>query len=127
MENQKYIILSFLGAAVLLGTSVRGLVVPFLASMEVGDPSILGMVDASALGGLAVGIATFFILNRNRIAYTFTDEVIGELRKVHWPDKQETVRSTLVVVTFTILVAGALGLYDWLWAGITREFIFSEG
>ncbi len=127
MENQKYIILSFLAAAVLLGTSVRGLVVPLLASMEVGDPRVLGLVDASALGGLVVGIATFLILNRNRAAYTFTDEVVSELRKVHWPDKQETVRSTIVVVSFTIIVAGALGLYDWLWAGITREFIFSEG
>lgn len=127
MENQKYIILSFLGAAVLLGTSVRGLVVPLLASMEIGDPRLLGIMDASALGGLLVGVATFLILNRNRAAYTFTDEVVAELRKVHWPDKQETVRSTLVVVSFTVIVAGALGLYDWLWAGITREFIFSEG
>jgi preprotein translocase subunit SecE len=112
---------------VLLGASVRGLVVPLLASMEVGDPRILGFVDASALGGLVVGIATFFTLNRNRAAYRFTDEVVAELAKVVWPDKQETVRSTLVVVSFTVIVAGALGLYDYIWAGITREFIFSAG
>jgi preprotein translocase subunit SecE len=127
MDNQKYILLTFLGAAVLLGTSIRGLVVPLLASMEIGDPRIFGFIDASALGGLAVGILTFFILNRNRAAYLFTDEVVAELRKVVWPDKQETVRSTLVVVSFMVIVAGALGLYDYIWAGITREFIFSAG
>jgi len=127
MNNQKYIIMTFLGAAVLLGASVRGLVVPLLASMEVGDPRVLGFIDASALGGLAIGVATFFILNRNRAAYRFTDEVVAELAKVVWPDKQETVRSTLVVVSFTVIVAGALGLYDYIWAGITREFIFSAG
>ena len=127
MDNQKYIILSFLGAAVLLGTSVRGLVVPLLATMELGDPRLFGFVDASALGGILLGVGTFFGLNRNRAAVLFTDEVVSELRKVVWPDKQETVRSTIVVVSFTVIVAGALGLYDYIWAGITREFIFSAG
>lgn len=127
MHNQKYILMTFLGAAVLLGTSVRGLVVPLLASMEIGDPRIFGFMDASAIGGLCIGIATFFVLNRNRAAYVFTDEVVAELRKVVWPDKQETMRSTLVVVSFTVIVAGALGAYDYIWAGITREFIFSAG
>jgi preprotein translocase subunit SecE len=126
MNNQKYILLSFLGAAVLLAASVRGLAVPFLATMEVGDPRLFGLIDASAFGGLMLGIAVFLTLNRNQVAYSFTDEVIAELRKVAWPDKQETIRSTLVVVTFTVVVAGALGLYDYIWAGITREFIFSE-
>lgn len=127
MDNQKYILMTFLGAAVLLGASIRGLVVPLLASMEVGDPRLFGLMDASAIAGVFIGIATFFILNRNRAAYVFTDEVVAELRKVVWPDKQETVRSTLVVVSFTVIVAGALGLYDFIWAGITREFIFSAG
>lgn len=127
MDNQKYIYLTFLGAAVLLGTSVRGLVVPLLASMEVGDPRFFGFIDASAVGGICIAVATFFILLRNRPACVFTDEVVAELRKVVWPDKQETVRSTLVVVSFTVIVAGALGLYDYIWAGITREFIFSAG
>ena len=84
-------------------------------------------MDASALGGLVIGIATFFTLTRNRAAHVFTDEVVTELSKVVWPDKQETTRSTLVVVSFTVIVAGALGLYDYIWAGITREFIFSAG
>lgn len=127
MDNMKYIYLTFLGAAVLLGASIRGLVVPFLASMEIGDPRLGGFIDASAVGGIVIGVATFFILTRNRPSYIFTDEVIAELRKVVWPDKQETVRSTLVVVSFTVIVAGALGLYDYIWAGITREFIFSAG
>jgi preprotein translocase SecE subunit len=127
MDNQKYIYLTFIGSAVLLGTSIRGLVVPLLASMEVGDPRFFGFIDASALGGILIGIATFFILTRNRAATVFTDEVVTELSKVVWPDKQETTRSTLVVVSFTVIVAFALGLYDYIWAGITREFIFSAG
>lgn len=126
MNNQKYILMTFLGAAVLLAASVRGLAVPILATMEVSDPSLFGMIDASSFGGLMLGIAVFLTLNRNQVAYSFTDDVVAELRKVAWPDKQETIRSTLVVVAFTVVVAGALGFYDYLWAGITREFIFSE-
>ncbi len=127
MQNQRFILLSFLGAAVLLGMSVQGLSIPLLARLEVADPQILGLINATTLAGLAVGVATFLILNRNRAAVAFTNEVIDELRKVHWPDKQETVRSTLVVVIFTFVVAGALAAYDYVWAQVTEMFLFTEG
>ncbi|MFN9906757.1 MAG: preprotein translocase subunit SecE [bacterium] len=44
-----------------------------------------------------------------------------------WPSREETVRSTIVVVVFSVVLAGALGFYDYVWAGLTRRFIFSEG
>lgn len=127
MQNQRFILLSFLGAAVLLGMSVQGLSIPLLARLEVADPQILGLINATTLAGLVVGVTTFLVLNRNRAAVAFTNEVIDELRKVHWPDKQETVRSTLVVVIFTFVVAGALATYDYVWAQVTEMFLFTEG
>jgi len=127
MQNQRFILLSFLGAAVLLGMSVQGLAIPLLARLEVPDPQLLGLLNATTLAGLVVGVLTFLLLNRNRAAVAFTNEVIDELRKVHWPDKQETVRSTLVVVVFTFVVAGALAAYDYVWAQVTEMFLFTEG
>ena len=57
MKNQRYIILSFLGAAVLLGMSVQGLVVPFLARQDIGGPSTwLGLVNATAVAGSFAGV-----------------------------------------------------------------------
>lgn len=126
MKNQRYIILSFLGAAVLLGMSVQGLAVPLLARQDITDPQLLGLVNATTLAGLFAGTVTFLLLMRHAKAYGFTNEVIDELRKVVWPDKQETVRSTLVVVIFTFIVAGALAAYDYVWAQVTEMFLFTE-
>lgn len=127
MNNQKYILLSFLAGASLIGLAVRGLLVPSLAAFEVSDPAVAGGVLVSDLVGIAVAAGTFIGLNRNTASRSFTDEAITELRKVTWPSREETVRSTIVVVVFSVVLAGALGFYDYVWAGLTRRFIFSEG
>ena len=66
------------------------------------------------------GFFSSFILNANR----FSCET--EFRKVTWPTKEETVRSTTVVVLFTIIVAGALAGYDWIWGEVTSRVLFTE-
>ena len=50
-----------------------------------------------------------------------------EFRKVKWPGKSETVRSTVVVLLFSIIVAGTLAFYDVIWARVTNAFLFTEG
>lgn len=127
MDNQKYILMTFLAAGALVGVAVRGLALPFLAMLEVGDLQLLGVVNITSLVGLLSGIATFLVLNRHPVAFGFTDESITELRKVTWPGKDETVRSTTVVVVFTFLIAATLASYDFVWARITKVFLFSEG
>jgi len=127
MNNQKYILLSFLAGAALLGLAVRGLLVPTLAAFEVSDPAVAGGILASDVVGIGVAAGAFIGLNRNPASRSFTDEAITELRKVTWPSREETVRSTIVVVVFSVVLAGALGFYDYVWAGLTRRFIFSEG
>ena len=42
----------------------------------------------------------------------FLTEVWGELRKVHWPTRQETLAATAVVVTVVLIVSAWLGLVD---------------
>jgi len=43
---------------------------------------------------------------------TFLQEVWAELKKVHWPSRQETYSATVVVVVVTMVVAVYLGLVD---------------
>ena len=127
MRNQKYIVMSFLAAAVLVGFSVRGLTVPLLARMEVNDPMLLGLLNASSLGGLLAGVLTFVVLNRHPLVVRFTNEVVTELRRVTWPDREETLRSTTVVIGTTIFVAACLFLYDQVWRTLAQAMLFSEG
>jgi len=45
---------------------------------------------------------------------TFLQEVVVELRKVHWPSRKESTVATMVVVAITIFMAAYLGLVDFL-------------
>ena len=126
MRNQKYIVMSFLSAAALVGFTVRGLAVPLLAQLEAGDPQIVGLVNATSLVGIIMGVLTFLILNRHPLVVKFTNEVITELRKVTWPSREETIRSTTVVIGTTLFVALMLAIYDYAWAEITSVLLFTS-
>jgi preprotein translocase subunit SecE len=47
---------------------------------------------------------------------SFFTEVIGELRKVTWPSRQEATRLTLMVLALSIIIGIFLGLFDMLFA-----------
>jgi preprotein translocase SecE subunit len=47
--------------------------------------------------------------------------VVSELRKVHWPTRQETVAATIVVIVVVMIVSLWLGLVD----GIISFFLHS--
>jgi preprotein translocase SecE subunit len=127
MRNQKYIIMSFLSAGVLVGYSVRGLAIPLLARMEVSDPMLFDVLNATSLFGIVLGVMTFLVLNRHPLVVRFTDEVVSELSRVTWPDREETLRSTTVVIGTTVFVALMLALYDYAWGAITKVLLFQEG
>lgn len=127
MKNQRYIVMTFFALAVSFGLALRGVLAPVLASLDLPDPRLLGLVEVSSLTGLIGGGATFLVLLRNTAALVFTDEVIVELRKVAWPTREEAVRSASIVIGTTIFFALVLGLFDVLWARLTSAFLFTEG
>jgi preprotein translocase subunit SecE len=49
---------------------------------------------------------------------TFLNEVVGEVKKVTWPDRKQTAASTLVVIIFTVIVSlylfGVDAVVHWL-------------
>lgn len=126
-NNQRYILLTFLAAAVAVGFSVRGLAGPVLAWAEATDPQVLGVFNGSSLIGVVTGIGTFVVLLRSAASVAFTDEVIGELRKVTWPDREDAIRSSLVVISTSLFLALMLAGFDWLWGSLTSAFLFTKG
>ena len=126
MRNQRYILLGFLSVAAFLGFAAQGLAVPLLARLDIVDPRI-GFVSGTAALGILVGVVTFLGMNRHPLVHSFSDESVTELRKVVWPDKDETVRSATVVVVTTLFIALTLAMYDFVWARVTSTFLFSEG
>jgi preprotein translocase subunit SecE len=47
---------------------------------------------------------------------SFFSEVIAELRKAHWPTRQEALRLSLMVLVVCLVVGGILGGLDTLFA-----------
>lgn len=125
MKNSKQIIFIMLTGAWLLAVSIRGLIVPILARFEIGDPQFFGL-NATTIGAIVLGTISFLILNRHPKVVSFTDEVISELQKVTWPEKDETVHSTVVVIGLTLFIAAALASYDYVWAEVTQMVLFTE-
>jgi preprotein translocase subunit SecE len=126
MNNQKHIVLTLLAIAFLVSVSLRGLLIPVLARLEVGDPLLFNSINATTVAAIILGILLFVLLNRHRKIVAFTDELVTELRRVFWPDKEETIRSTTVVIGVTLFIAFMLGSYDYVWAEVTQLLLFTK-
>ncbi len=56
--------------------------------------------------------------------FSFFPEVIAELRKAHWPTRQEALRLSILVFIVCAIVGGILGALD---LGFTRLFLLLGG
>jgi preprotein translocase subunit SecE len=82
--------------------------------------SIIGnAVTLSTAIAAVVTVALTFYLYRRKDAYAFLSEVVIELKKVTWPGWDETKRSTVVVLVFTIMLSVFLWGSDQLWSFLT--------
>ncbi len=55
--------------------------------------------------------------------FQFFGEVIGELKKVTWPSREETTRLTMLVIAISATIGIALGLIDIGFARVFERFI----
>jgi len=53
----------------------------------------------------------------------FLTEVVSELRKVHWPTRQETVAATVVVIVVVLIVSLWLGTVDAMISFLFTRFL----
>ena len=126
MSNQRFIVLAFLSGAAALGLTVVRVAEAVFAALGVGDADVMGLVPRSDMVGIVAAVVTFLVLMRHRAAVTFTAETITELAKVTWPDREETVRSTSVVIAATVFIAACLAVYDFVWKRVANVFLFTE-
>jgi len=78
-------------------------------------PSEFIITVVSAVVSLGVG----GYLYRHERVYTLANEVAAELKKVAWPGAKEVRQATIVVIVMTLISAGILGFFDFVWANIT--------
>ncbi len=52
------------------------------------------------------------IQEKTRLAKAFIDDVVAETRKTTWPERQELVESTMVVIVAVLLLSAFVGVSD---------------
>ena len=119
MSNDRYITLSFLVSAVLIGNLLSSFCVEVLAWVAWPNPLVLGLFSASSAAGIVSGVVSFFVLLRHETAVRFVDECCVEVRKTVFPGREETVNSSVVVLVATFIMAGSLAFFDLIWAKVT--------
>jgi preprotein translocase subunit SecE len=56
--------------------------------------------------------------------FSFFTEVVAELRKAHWPTRQETLRLSILVLIVCAVIGGILGALD---LAFTKLFLLLGG
>lgn len=91
------------------------------------DHQIIGnTLTLTSLIALALAVALTLYLYKKPGTFSYLGEVVAELQRVTWPTLDETKRSTLVVIIFTILLSAYLAVFDWIWKLVT-DFLISPG
>ena len=95
------------------------------AAWNVANTAILGdNFTLSTLIAVAVGAAVAGYAWIDKRSKKFTNEVIDETSKVAWPEWSETRVSTLVVIAFSFISAGILGVFDAVFSYLTNNNLF---
>ena len=127
MSKQRYVLFAFIIGSILVGLTLQSATVSAFAQFAVPDNRIGGLVTTTTAISILGGGLTFFVLIRTRRALTFSSEVVGELLKVTWPTRDETVRASTTVVLTTLFTAALLAFYDFTWKNLADLFLFTEG
>ena len=53
----------------------------------------------------------------------FLKEVQLETKKVNWPKRQDTIKSTVIVILFSVAVAMILSIFDLAFTSLMKRFI----
>ncbi len=85
------------------------------------DPYILGVRQMPLTTVISYGVALVagVVVLKHRPTYTLANEVVDELAKVSWPNREETGNATVVVIITVFICAAYLGAFDAVWLAVT--------
>ncbi|MEQ1564062.1 MAG: preprotein translocase subunit SecE [Myxococcota bacterium] len=116
----------FVIGAILAGATVQAGAVSALAQFAYPDNRWFGFVHTSTGLSVLVGGITFAVLLRSRAALTYTGEVVGEMLRVTWPSRDESVRAATTVVATSLFVAGLIAVFDFTWKNLADLVLFQN-
>ena len=88
-------------------------------------PWYFRLAGVVVLALVAVGLA--LLTRKGRYINQLRKESLVEIKRVVWPNRQETTQTTLLVVVATVIVALVIGLMDWGLGGAMSALLNLNG
>ena len=117
--NRKWIALGLVLLGVIAYWVFGHMLVGIWSLAKLREVPIAGPVDLPTLLGALIALAGVAYLYRSKRFNEWAGEVTVELKKVTWPTMKETRASTVVVIVVTFIMSLFLGLFDFIWSGVT--------
>jgi preprotein translocase SecE subunit len=116
----------FVIGAILAGVTIQAAAVSAFAQFAYPDDKWLGVVHTSTALALLGGAGTFIGLIRTRVSLTYSTEVVGELLRVTWPSREETLRATTTVIGTSLFIAFLIAICDLGFKNLADVVLFTE-
>ena len=119
-RSLRYLNVAYLALALILAwLGAKSAEALFVFAGPRADRILFGDVHLSAVAGVTIGLAATLYCWRTPKIYNWATEVTTELSAVTWPQKEETQRSTHVVILFSIMISLCLAGFDFFWKFVT--------
>jgi preprotein translocase SecE subunit len=112
-EVKRYVNIAYIIAAIVMSWFYMNFAAWLMGVVSLGDTRLLGEhVTISTIVGFVLGALTAVLLWRNSKVYEGALNVAREMKKVTWPNGDETKHAMLVVIITAALVAFILFCFD---------------
>jgi len=125
-SNRRWVALAFTSFGVLLWVLLSKFLSAMLDVFAVADWDLQLIGERFTLTtmiGLVVALSATLLAWRNQKLTDLSNEVVVELKKVTWPNAQETRSATVVVIITVFIMAFFLGIFDIFWSSL-MDFIY---
>jgi preprotein translocase subunit SecE len=115
-NNQKWINLSYLAAAALIGLVAFLLATKFAVFLDF-EGRIRSLDQVIKVGSFVLAGLVFLVLYKSSVVNVFMNQVASELVKVTWPTQDETLKASIFVIIAVVIAGVALWFVDivWIW------------
>jgi preprotein translocase subunit SecE len=120
MSNQRIVSFAYFVVAIVLLVVLNQLLTQIWAQGQFPDYQIIGQFGMPwAIAAVITAVAVVLVVRSSRVN-PFLLEVVGELREVTWPTRQETTSHTVVVIVTVLVLAAILGFFDVIWSRVAK-------
>ena len=121
-STQRYVVVGILAIAVVIAMALSQGTQWLWVQFSLDDPPIFGIRELPLSKVLAYGLVALAVVGvfKHAPTYLLANEIVEELTKVTWPQKEEIGNATVVVIIAVFICAAFLGTFDAFWLAVTN-------